>query len=466
MPTVALAPGSLIAPGKLKINAKPDQWGGQGSVFFTPDGRYIVKIYHERKLRDTPEKTKERLRMLIRLGSSLGEDDQFLAWPLGVVERLGERPAVGCVSKRVPPSHVELYKLIFSPQDMAEQLEQGYRWVNYLKMARATAAALRTVHDKGIAVGDVSFKNVLANPETGEAVLVDLDSATVPGFVRPVVGGTPGFLAPELVQGLAQPSETSDRHSAAVLILWTLLFRNVMQPPVTACYAAEPEEDERLGWGKYACFSEHPKDRRHWFGRIGRPLYKRGALSYKCLTPKLQALTEKTLIQGLHHPDKRVAAREWFLALAEAYDALAPCRECKQSLLYPYWIRPVTARSCPFCGTRIQSPYPAVLELREERSKGHYVAVRSWVTYHGLPVYADVAVPGSLPPFAGRSSETIGQATWDPKARVHRLTNRSADAWRVVSGGGGLVDPGESVALRPGVVLDFGQGRRRAKVME
>lgn len=460
MGTVHLMPNSRGLPEQLTIEDREAHQGGEGSIFFTPDGRYVVKIYH----RPAPDKQK-LLQHVLDLGRNLGEDEQFLAWPLGIVDRMNGQPRVGVVTRRVPPSHVPLYKLIYSPTEAVEQFRQGRSWMEYLKIARGTAAAVRTIHGKGMAHADIHLKNFLANPLTGEVVLIDLDGLVVKGFLPPQVKGMMGFIAPEVMMGKAKPDESTDRHSLAVLVLWILLLRNVMRPMV--CYDDEdPARDDELGYGQYACFSEHPTDRRNWLPQIGVPLFRKGALSYRALTPKLQELTERALVHGLFDPPKRPQAVEWERALAEAYDLLVSCPTCRQSFFYQYWLQPPPRRQCPFCGAGVRPPLPAVLELMESRARGVHVPVRPVVLYHGLPLFADIAEPGRLPPFTRRGTPIIGQVVWDPKEGVHRLVNQSDQPWQILAGGSGAVGRGASVALRRGLLLSFGDGKRLARVME
>lgn len=460
MGTVTLLPNSRNLPNQLAINDQEVHRGGEGSIFFTTDGRYVVKIYH----RPGPDKQR-LLQHVLDLGRNLGEDEQFLAWPLGIVDRLNGQAKVGVVTRRVPSSHVPLYKLIYSPIDAVEQFRQGRSWLEYLKIARGTAAAVRTIHGKGMAHADVHLKNFLANPLSGEVVLIDLDGLVVKGFLPPQVKGMPGFIAPEVMMGKAKPDESTDRHSLAVLVLWILLLRNVML--TQKCYDPDDEKhDDELGYGQYACFSEHPNDRRNWLPQIGTPLFRRGALSYRALTPKLQELTERALIHGLHDPQKRPQAVEWERALAEAYDLLVSCPSCRQSFFYQYWIQPPPRRQCPFCGTGVRPPFPAVLELQESRARGAYVPVRMIVLYHGLPLFADIAEPGHVPPFTRRGTPIVGQVAWDPKEGVHRLLNNSDTPWQIIAGGNGTVRRGASVALRRGTLLSLGDGRRLVRVIE
>lgn len=460
MATVSLLPNSRNLPNQLTINDQPVHRGGEGSIFFTADGRYVVKIYHR-----PPSDKQKLLQYVLDLGRNLREDEQYLAWPLGIVDRLDGRPTVGVVTRRVPSSYIPLYKLIYSPIDAVEQFRQGRSWLEYLKMARGTAAAVRTIHGKGMAHADIHLKNFLANPFSGEVALIDLDGLVVRGFLPPQVKGMPGFIAPEVMIDQKKPDESTDRHSLAVLVLWVLLFRNVMQ--TQKCYDPDDERrDDELGYGQYACFSEHPSDRRNWISRIGTPLFRGGALSYRALTPKLQDLTERALIHGLHDPPKRPQVVEWERGLAEAYDLLVSCPTCRQSFFYPYWLQPPPRRQCPFCGAGVRAPFPAVLELMEARAKGVHTPVRLVVFYHGLPLFADIIEPGRLPPFTRRGIPVVGQTVWDPKEGVHRLVNAGDVPWQIVAGGSGTVGRGASVALHRGLILSFGNGRRLARVVE
>ena len=456
MAIAKLAPNSRNLPNQLTLNDQPAHHGGEGSVYFTTDGQYAVKIYHR------PASDKQRLlKQVLDLGRNLGDDERFLAWPLGIINEIDGEPTVGVVTRCVPPTHAPLYRFIYSPKDAIKQFGEGRSWLNYLKMARSTAAAVRTIHGKGMAHADIHLKNFLADPESGEVVLIDLDGLVVRGFLPPQVKGMPGFIAPEVLMAKAQPSELTDRHSAAVLILWILLLRNVMLTQ-TCIDEDDDRHDDELGYGKFACFSEHPIERRNWISQIGIPLFRKGALSFRMLTPKLQALTEKALIEGLHEPSKRPQVIEWERALSEAYDALIGCPSCHQSFVYPYWLTP-PLRQCPLCGSNVIPPFPAVLELLEPRSKGTLVALRTIVLYQGMPLFADVVEPGRLPPFTRRGSASIGQVAWETNERGYRLTNTGNDFWQLSSGE--RIKPGASVSLHKGAMINFGNDKRVMRVV-
>lgn len=457
MATVSLLANNANVPNRLTVVDEPAHNGGEGRVHFSSDGRYVVKIYHR------PARDKQKLlQNVIELGKNLGEDGEFLAWPMAIAGSFNGKPCVGVVTWRVSDTYVPLYRLIHTPREAVEQFRRGKSWLQYLKIARGATAAVRTINGKGMAHADIHPKNFLAEPDSGQVVLIDLDGLVVNGFLPPQVNGAPGFIAPEVMAGQSQPDELTDRHSVAVLVLWTLLLRNVMQ--TQTCFDdQDPVHDDVLGYGVHACFSENPANRCNWLARIGLPLFRQGLLSYRALTPRLQQLTEQALIRGLHDPPQRPAAAEWERALAEAYDLLVTCRVCRQSFFYPYQIQPARRRQCPFCGSVVERPSPVVAELLEERARAIYVPVRNVVLYDQLPLFADQAEPGRLPPFTRRGLNTIAQTRWDPSRNVVRLFNTGDCEWSTPDGS---VPPGRSVTLRPGMMLSFGDRKRLLRIVE
>lgn len=262
----------------------------------------------------------------------------------------------------------------------------------------------------------------------------------------------------------ASPNERTDRHSLAVLLLHTLLFRNVMQPLCE--YADDPNQSEELGWGRHALFSEHPRDRRHRPRNLGLPFYRRGALSYRMLTPALQRLTERAFLEGLREPEKRPLAREWEEALAVAIDELFGCWRCRQHFPYPYW-EPLERRACPFCGERCQPPYPLVLELHEERQRGSFFPIRRVVLGSAFNVFADVVEPKRQPPFSRQNEPVVGYVEWDSRGRRYRLINDGQEEWTaLVQGKRFPVRKEESVLVERGCLLRFGDGKWVAYVVE
>ena len=89
-----------------------------------------------------------------------------------------------------------------------------------LRVLSQVAAGLQHTHDHGVVHGDVSPRNVLTREHDGTAKLADfgLASAVEDGAGEPLgaLGGTPGYMAPEVLDG-ASPTRASDLFSLAAV---------------------------------------------------------------------------------------------------------------------------------------------------------------------------------------------------------------------------------------------------------
>lgn len=111
-------------------------------------------------------------------------------------------------------------------------------WLSDLHMCLKLARAVRRLHAAGLAHSDLSYKNVLVDPISGNSCIIDADELVVPGKYDAGVLGTPDFIAPEVMEtkGLKigdpnkkLPSIATDRHALAVLIYMYLLNRHPLR---------------------------------------------------------------------------------------------------------------------------------------------------------------------------------------------------------------------------------------------
>ena len=101
------------------------------------------------------------------------------------------------------------------------------------------ASGLGRLHAAGVVHGDVSPGNVLLD-RTGRPVLADLGLATVVGDVVDEVGGTEGFVAPEVLAG-ALPGPAADVYAVGALG-WFCLTGEVPGPAVLRGRLAEVDD--------------------------------------------------------------------------------------------------------------------------------------------------------------------------------------------------------------------------------
>jgi hypothetical protein len=208
------------------------------------------------------------------------------------------------------------------------------------RSARGSRARCGGLHFAGLAHSDLSNKNVLIDPAGGDACVIDIDSLVVPGVAPPAVLGTPGYIAPEVVAGRAQPSIETDKHALAVLVYEILLQRHPLVGRKVHS-TRSPEEDEQLSMGDRALWIEHPSDH----GNLPAFPIK---VPVARLGPFLEAVCRKAFVDGLHHPSRRPDAAEWESALYRTLHTLHP------SPARGEWFPtgPGLSTRCPFTGER------------------------------------------------------------------------------------------------------------------
>jgi serine/threonine protein kinase len=190
-------------------------------------------------------------------------------------------------------------------QKWLDERERG-NWRDYFKVCVRIAKAASRLHRAGLAHSDLSYKNVLIDPVSGNAAIIDIDGLVVPGKFPPDVVGTPDFIAPEVMATMklplqdknkALPRIETDRHALAVLIYMYLLYRHPLKGGIVHPVA---DENERLAleMGSKALFIEHPSDSRNRpnlkeVKKSDLPYADVTKLPYTILGPHLKALFDR-----------------------------------------------------------------------------------------------------------------------------------------------------------------------------
>ena len=244
-------------------------------------------------------------------------------------------------------------------------------WLTHMHMCIQIARAVRRLHAAGLAHSDLSYKNVLVDPETGKAAVIDIDGLVVPGKYPPDVVGTPDFIAPEVLEsrGLPMgdpnkklPGIATDRHALAVLIYMYLLYRHPLRGGKV--HDLDPVKDEELTMGREALFIEHPSDasNRPKIDQLAPselPQADVAKLPYTLCGPHLKTLFDRAFIEGLHCPEKRPSAADWESALIRTTDLMQPCQnpDCGA-----HWFvfDNTTKPRCPFCGAEYRGQLPVL----------------------------------------------------------------------------------------------------------
>ena len=377
--------------------------GGMKDVYFSPDKSYVVAWF--RKPQDY--NSVERLKNIVgpyreKIFNQTGGDywTNLYCWPTKIIQDKGRTGIVA-------PSYEKQFffefgsknndtllgirgkekegKWFASANHQQKHLDPQERgdWLKYLAITVKIARSARRMHAAGLAHSDLSYKNVLVNPRSGSACMIDIDGLVVPGKFPPDVLGTPDFIAPEVLRTLklplndknrALPRRETDQHALAVLIYMYLLYRHPLRGG-KAHDMSDPQRDEELMMGEKSLFIEHPTDKSNRpnlkdIRPSSLPYGDTAKMPYALTGPYLKAMFDRAFIDGLHAPHLRPTAGEWENALVKTVDLVQPCANVKCDHKW-FVFDNSTKPACPFCGTSYKGWLP-VLNLYSSDGKGNF----------------------------------------------------------------------------------------------
>lgn len=371
--------------------------GGMKDVYFSPDRSYVVAFY-----RDTQDfASKERLRKIVTdyYNSFFNREGgdyyrELYCWPTDMVEA---DKKVGLV---VPCYHANFFfKKGYASSDLIKGKEKEGKWfaspkfrnkqftlrldeaelgnwLSYFQICVNISRGVKRLHAAGLAHSDLSYKNVLVDPVSKSAAIIDIDGLVVPGLFPPDVIGTADFIAPEVLAtkhldlkdpGRKLPNRLTDLHALAVMIYMYLLYRHPLKGG--KIHDLDTEKDDLLAMGEKALFIEHPQDasNRPKLNQVNPkelPWADVTKLPYTITGPYLKELFYQAFVTGLHKPTERPPAEMWEQALLKTTDLMQPCSNaaCEQKW---YVFDNTHSPKCPFCGTPHKGTLP-VLDLYYE----------------------------------------------------------------------------------------------------
>lgn len=390
----------------------PSAAGGMKDVYFAPDKSYVVAFF-----RDSQDAAaKDRLENIVKryresIFNQPGGDywKNLFCWPYDMVEHNGKIGVVVPIYRNCYFFQQGYNKALHNANrdwpSISGKEKEGkwfahapYRnknylahldsselgdWGKYIRICLNVSRAVARLHAAGLAHSDLSYKNVLIDPITGNATIIDIDGLVVPGKFPPDVIGTPDFIAPEVLATISLdkkdpnrklPSMQTDRHALAVMIYMYLLYRHPLKGG-NYFGTGDSQEEDNLMMGAKALFIEHPtnKANRPKASQINAkelPWADINKIPYTICGPYLKALFDRAFIEGLHNPSIRPSAEEWKDALIKTVDLMQPCQNtaCEQKwFVFDNNSKP----KCPFCNTQYRGQLP-VLDLYYAPTPGNY----------------------------------------------------------------------------------------------
>jgi len=366
---------------------------------------------------------REAISMLVELTPP---SDRFL-WPSELATIDGEQ-SFGYVMPLRPPNYVGMVDVLAGRVDvsLASICTVGYELADsFLKL-----------HNEGYCYRDVSYGNVFLEPTTGKVLICDNDNVGIDGVSTSNVLGTRRFMAPEIVRGEAAPSTRTDLFSLSVLLFYLLMVGHPLLGRRELGHASLDGEAEKHLFGIHPVFVFDPDD----VSNAPVPGVHDAVISNWSYYPKMiRDHFTRAFTEGLRNPQHgRVAESIWRLALARLRDQIMPCPACGRTNIFD---EAEPDQSCWSCKRNMPRP----LRLRIGRET---VVLKEGTVLHPHHVRLDHDFDTPLAVIAQHPERT----------EVWGLRNLTENTWPVTLPDGSTreVEPGRSVGLIPGAVIDLG----------
>jgi len=400
--------------------------GGQGEVYKVEcNGRhYALKWYFKHMA------TKEQKIILDNLITKGTPDKSFL-WPQDLIYNKIEE-SYGYIM----PLRPENFKSIVDM--MKRRVEPTFYCL--CRAAYNLTSCYQKLHSMGYSYHDISFGNLFFNPENGDVLICDNDNVSANGLDSCSVYGTPRFMAPEIVKGIAKPSRNTDLYSLAVLLFYMFMMGHPLEGKLEANIKCMDIHAMNEIYGYNPVFVYDP------INKSNRPVsgYHDNVLIFWDLYPqKLRALFNDSFTTGLASPNKRVTENIWLDILSNLMTGIVRCPACDAEIFLDESKAKVNvAHICWNCNCTVQIPVSIILgKNRVVLTKGAKL-----FSHH---IYSDYNM-----------NTVIGTVVQNPNnPKVWGIRNMSNCNWTYIKSDGiqFAIPIGKSAPIAKDAKINFGQ---------
>lgn len=422
-------------------------YGGQGQVYKVDyKGKELaLKWYFYDKLKD-PEAFRANLIQNIKDGAPSGSD-KFI-WPqyiTGYVYVKGRYKTFGYLMEIAPSNYVELEKIYQMvewkrPKNKGQKAKKVIHKFDNLD-AQITAGinivqAFRMLHLEGKSYQDLNLGGFFVNPKNGDVLICDCDNVA-PDGENFGIGGMPGFMAPEIVKGIAKPDVLTDRYSLANVLFRLFMRADPLEGKKVLQSVVLTEAKELKYYGKEPIFIFDPND------SSNRPvvdIHSNAIRMWKIYPSYIKEAFIKSFTQGIKDSGTRIIEKTWQKLLTRLRADIVHCQCGKVTYITSFKHEGHYVCTCTNCGCKIYT-----MQLKNMLAP----------LYQGLRLYR--CYTEDVDDYETITGMVIENQT---KKGLFGIKNLSEKTWKAVFPDGKIreVLPQNGVPIWRGLVIDFGDG--------
>lgn len=416
--------------------------GGQGIVYLVRyNGReYALKWYFISRIKN-PEAFRENLRKNIQDGAPDG-GKQFI-WPLFLTKQKGNG-AFGYLMRLAPAGY-----------DSFTDIYNGYRWekpavkgrparkikVKFASLDVMISAAInivkafRSLHLAGKSYQDLNDGGFFIDTKTGDVLVCDCDNVAADGE-NFGIGGMPGFMAPEVVRGVAKPGVLTDRYSLAV-VLFKLFFRGdpLEGSKVLQCVVMT-EENDLIHYGRNPVFVYDPEDSSN---RPVHGVHDNVIKLWQIYPDYIRQAFTLSFTFGIQEPNSRIIEKNWIQMLIQLKMDIIHCGCGKTAFSSAFEQRGDHTLVCRSCQSTIYT-----------------MGVKDFE----VPLNPGMKLYRCLTEKNNDDFETVTGVVIENRLKkgLFGMKNMSSHTWKAVFPDQSVreVEPGKAVPIWKGLEIDFG----------
>ena len=422
--------------------------GGQGTVYRVDfHGRVMALKWYDITKISSPEEFRRNIENNIDDGSP----DKRFVWPQFLTE-VNQDGEFGYLMELMPDNYVQLTDVLSSFKQVSDPLtgRVNSRPVLFASLyANLTAAinivgAMRELHRVGKSYQDLNDGGYFIDMNTGDVLVCDCDNIAPEGC-NFGISGKPGYMAPEIVRGMAVPDVQTDKYSLAVLLFRMLFRADPLEGARVLGGGVLTENARRMAYGNNGVFIFDPND------ASNRPVAGKQDHVVKLWEFFPQYVKDafiRSFTVGMGDPAKRLIENEWQKLFIRLRAEILACI-CGAETFCLNDLTPAGTCRCPACGREY-----AVLEYNSNSIKA--------------PIYCGYKMRVcELDPHFSNTEMVVGEVVENRRDRGNPgIKNCSPLVWRARLPDGKVYDVvrGKGMPVWGGLHIEI--GNTHARVMQ